>query len=205
MDCDRARSELSAAVDGLDRIDGDVERHLASCQACRSWQERLHALQRSQLRAADEHVALPLIDPTTPPRFQRNRWLRIGLAWAGLLLLVWSVPGIVTGGDDAAAVHLYRHQSAFSAALGLTFLVVAWRPERSYGLVPFAAIFTVALGATAVIDLLGGDSDPALEAHHAVEIAGLATLWVLGRGSGPGPRRRRRESTRKLDVVGNDG
>lgn len=131
--------------------------------------------------------------PTAVPlRFARNRWLRIALAWAGLLLVVWNASAVVGPGGDPAAVHLARHQAAFSAALGLTYLVVAWRPDRAYGLVPFAAIFTVTLTVSGIIDIANGTSTYGAESRHLVEIAGLVVLWVLGAGAGPGRRRSRR-------------
>lgn len=126
--------------------------------------------------------------PIVPQDFTRNRWLRLALAWGGLLLVVWNIAAIIAPGGGLTVVHLARHQAAFSAALGLTYLVVAWRPDRAYGLVPFAAIFAVTLAATGVVDIVRGTSTAGAESRHLVEIAGLAVLWVLGIAAGPGRR-----------------
>ena len=203
MDCEEIREAISAEIDGHGDADRDVATHLDACAACRAWRTEAMALAVSPaMHAIAEMKNTPPPSDLVPRGFHRNRWLRILLAWAGVLLLFWNVPGMITGPDDGSAVHLFRHQSAFSAALGVTFLVVAWRPDRAYGLVPFAAAFTVALSATAVIDLAAGSSDPGPEARHLVEIAGLVALWVLGAGAGPArraPRWRRR--TRRIPPV----
>ena len=189
MKCDEARTAISASIDGDAALPGAAVAHLETCPQCRVWEERAHVLARTALRPAAE-VAAPV--PASLPRgFSRSRWLRIVLAWGGLLLIVWNVSAIVAPGGDPSAVHLARHQAAFSAALGLTYLVVAWRPDRAYGLVPFAAIFTVTLVGTGVVDIVRGTSTVGAEAVHVVEIAGLAVLWVLGLAAGPGRRPRR--------------
>ena len=179
---------LSASIDGDAALSGAAAAHLETCPKCGVWEERAHVLARAALRPAE--VAAPA--PASLPRgFSRSRWLRIVLAWGGLLLIVWNVSAIVAPGGDPSAVHLARHQAAFSAALGLTYLVVAWRPDRAYGLVPFAAIFTVTLAGTGVVDIVRGTSTVGAEAVHVVEIAGLAVLWALGLAAGPGRRPRR--------------
>ena len=91
---------------------------------------------------------------------------------------------------SGSAIHLERHQAAFGVALGLAFLFVAWRPDRAYGMVPFAATFTFALSVSAIIDLFNGASTPLRESAHLVELAGLGLLWALGVAAGPGKKRR---------------
>jgi predicted anti-sigma-YlaC factor YlaD len=189
MECDEARTAISASIDGDAGLSDAVAAHLADCLECRLWEERAHVLTRAALRPVAD-VAAPT--PAGVPRsFIRNRWLRIALAWGGLLLVVWNVSAIVAPGGEPGAVHLSRHQAAFSAALGLTYLVVAWRPDRAYGLVPFAAIFTVTLGVTGLVDIVRGTSTVGAESVHVVEIVGLVVLWVLGAGAGPGRRPKR--------------
>jgi predicted anti-sigma-YlaC factor YlaD len=189
MECDEVRTAVSASIDGDAGPSNAVAAHLAECAECRLWEERAHTLSRRTLRPAEE-VSLPT-PPGVPRGFARNRWLRVALAWGGVLLIVWNASAMVAPGGDPGSVHLARHQAAFSAALGLTYLVVAWRPERAYGLVPFAAIFTFTLAATGVVDILRGTSTAGAESRHLVEIAGLAVLLVLGIAAGPGRRPRR--------------
>lgn len=126
-----------------------------------------------------------------------HRWLRLALAWIGILLVGWNAVTMVAAGSGVA-VHLERHQAAFSVALGIAFLFVAWRPDRAYGMVPFAATFTAALSLAAIIDLIHGTSTLPRESRHLVELAGLAVLWVLGAAAGPA----RRTGTDRLDRSG---
>jgi predicted anti-sigma-YlaC factor YlaD len=119
-----------------------------------------------------------------PRRFSLHRWLRFGLAWIGVLLVGWNLVPMLTAGSGGA-VHLERHQAAFSVALGVAFLFVSWRPDRAYGMVPFAVTFAGALAAAAIIDLFHGTSTLPRESRHIAEIAGLGVLWVLGAAAGP--------------------
>lgn len=177
MDCDDARVLISADLDGQLTDRAELLTHLADCAACRAWRDHAAVL---------PHRA-PSVSPAIVPRgFLAYRWIRIALAWAGILLIAWNAGGVVTGGSDESIQHLWRHQHAFGVALGLAFLVVAWRPDRAYGLVPVAAIFTVALGGAAAIDLANGSTPLGRETRHIVEIVGLALLWVLGWSAGPG-------------------
>ncbi len=120
-----------------------------------------------------------------PHRFAMHRWIRVALGWAGLLLVVWNVVDMFSAGSGAA-IHLERHRAAFAVALGLAFLFVAWRPDRAYGMVPFAATFTFALSVSAVIDVVNGATTLLRESAHLIEILGLVLLWTLGFAVGPG-------------------
>jgi predicted anti-sigma-YlaC factor YlaD len=130
------------------------------------------------------------LDIPMPRGFRRNWWLRVGLGSSGVLLIASNLLGVLDTETDAATVHLARHQSAFKVALGLALLYVAWRVDRAYGMVPFAVTFTLAIGASAIIDLVRGASSFGIESLHVVELAGLAMLWLLGWIVGP---RRRTE------------
>ena len=184
MDCLVAQEELSASIDSGKQVVAEVEDHLASCDACAQWQERAHQLRRATLRSATD-VDPSVVVSNVPHRFALYRWVRFGLAWAGALLIAWNLVDMFAEGSGSA-IHLERHQAAFGVALGLAFLFVAWRPDRAYGMVPFAATFTLALSASAIIDLINGASTLLRESAHLVEIAGLALLWVLGAAAGPG-------------------
>lgn len=116
------------------------------------------------------------------------RSVRLALAWAAVLLIVWNLVDMFAAGSGPA-IHLERHQAAFDVALGMAFLFVAWRPDRAYGMVPFAATFTFALSISAIIDLANGASTLLRESAHLIELAGLALLWVLGVAVGPGRRK----------------
>jgi predicted anti-sigma-YlaC factor YlaD len=189
MECESARDAISAAIDNDQPVVPAAETHLDGCAACRRWQEAAHRLRRATLR--------PVVDgdPTTvavehlPERFAVHRWVRFALAWAAVLLIAWNVIGMFSTGSGSA-IHLERHQAAFDVALGLAFLFVAWRPDRAYGMVPFAAAFTFALSTAAIIDLINGASTLLRESAHLIELAGLALLWILGMAVGPASKRK---------------
>lgn len=179
------------------RIDGEpvagvagLEVHLESCEGCRRWQEEAHRLARSSIQIV-ENGKRPTIGVGEAQGASVNRWLRLMLAWAAVLLLVWNLPGVFAASGDPGGVHLARHQSAFAVALAIAFLYVAWRPDRAYGLVPFSVTFTLALALTTVVDLLNGSASVGGESFHLLELAGLTVLWTLGARVGPGRRRRR--------------
>ncbi len=191
MECLLARELASADLDGqLSASEAaGLAGHLEQCGGCRDWQTRLiDATRRSAVRPAGAEAIVrpsPLPDPKLA---RRNRVMRVTLGWAGVLLVAWHVPDMLSAGSEIA-VHLARHQAAFAVALGLAFVFVAVRPERSFGMIPFVATFVAALGVTALVDLVNGSSSLITESRHLLEIGGLAMVWVLGVGTGP--RRRR--------------
>lgn len=113
----------------------------------------------------------------------------MALGWAGVLLVVWHAPEVITAGNEVG-VHLARHQAGFSVALGIGFVFVAARPDRAYGVLPLVAVFTSVLVGVAFIDLVNSTSSLAVESRHLLEIGGLLIMWLLG--SEMGPRRRGR-------------
>ncbi len=189
MECTEARTLLSAAMDGDLAPSPELESHIANCRACTQWREEAYRLNRLGTEAAPVGSLTRRMTAVLPKGFSRGRWIRLALAWAGLLLVVWNVPGILDSGADLSIRHLSRHQHAFDVALGLVFLFVAWRPDRAYGTVPVAATFILALAGAAVFDLIDGASTVEREAPHLVELIGLAMVWALGVSAGPGRRR----------------
>jgi predicted anti-sigma-YlaC factor YlaD len=185
MDCEEARILISADLDGQLEDPVALRSHLDECAACRDWRVRAEQL--------PGRMPGPVTAAALPHGFLAYRWVRFALGWAGLLLIVWSIPGVFETVSDETYQHVWRHQHAFGIALGLTFLFVAWRPDRAYGLVPVAATFTVALAGAAIYDLVAGSTPLSRETKHLVEIAGLGLLWALGWSAGPGHHDRDRE------------
>lgn len=101
-----------------------------------------------------------------------------------MLLITWNLVAMFAAGSGSA-IHLERHRAAFEVALGLAFLFVAWRPDRAYGMVPFAAAFSFALGISATIDLISGASTPLRESAHLIELSALVCCGCLGWRWGP--------------------
>ncbi len=193
MECDVARESISATIDHGGELSAATLQHVAGCRECREWQEQAHRLRRQTIRVAASPTS-GLQVAQLPARFRLHRWLRWVLAWAGALLIIWNVVDMFAPGSGSA-IHLERHQAAFGVALGLAFLYVAWRPDRAYGMVPFAATFTFALSVSAAIDLVNGASTFVRESAHLVELIGLGVLWVLGAAAGPGKKTRSNSSS----------
>jgi len=189
MDCDTVRAEISSAIDEGLALSPAAGEHLASCLRCEEWQEKAHRLRRATLRPVGAAQTLHPDPLVLPSRFRLHRWLRLTLAWTGITLVGWNVTTVMAA-RTGAAVHLERHQAAFSVALGLSFLFVAWRPDRAYGMVPFAMTFTAALSFAAIFDLVHGTSTLPRESRHLIELGGLALLWLLGAAAGPSRRGR---------------
>jgi predicted anti-sigma-YlaC factor YlaD len=183
MDCLQARELASAGLDGqlTDAEERSLDAHLAGCGACADWIDAVADMTRRN-RVGHPGVTAP--SPAAPPRGARNRAVRFALAWAGILLVAWHLPEVITAGNELA-VHLARQQAGFAVALGIGFIFVAWRPDRAYGVLPMVAAFTVVLTIVAVIDLANGTSNIAVESRHLLEIGGLALMWVLGSEMGP--------------------
>lgn len=183
-----ARLAISEAIDGDKVISQSVTEHLNRCPACRSWQEAAHRLRRATMHPvlAGEHP--PVAVSRLPERFVLHRWIRFALGWAAVLLIGGNIVAMFSAGSGSA-IHLERHQAAFDVALGMAFLFVAWRPDRAYGMVPFAVTFFLALSVSAAIDLVNGASTLVRESAHLIELAGLGLVWWLGAAVGPGRRR----------------
>ena len=93
--------------------------------------------------------------------------------------LVLAVPGLVFGSDDGTPCTSRTRWVHADVALAVAFLFVAWRPLRAIGLLPFVAVLSVCLGATAIIDLMHGHAVAVLETSHLLELVGTALLWLL--------------------------
>jgi predicted anti-sigma-YlaC factor YlaD len=185
MTCQSIREAISAELDG--EAPGlppqVVEAHLRSCASCRAF-----ARQAADVQLALQSAPMPAPDLTTRilahARTDRDRRLltgpvRIGLVFVAAAQLVLAVPGLVFGSDDGAPVHVAHEMGSWDVALAVAFLFVAWRPLRAIGLLPFVAVLSVCLGATAVIDLMHGHAIAVLETSHLLELVGTALLWLL--------------------------
>lgn len=202
-DCAAARDLVSAATDGEvsgpDRLALDA--HLAGCEACRMYAERLAALTRSvRLRpaVADPAAVGRVMAAVEPIRLGRGRWTRPALAWVGLVVAAQAFAPLVLGQLQDAPTHVARHVGASALALAIAFVVVAWRPSHAQGLLPYA----VALGATmtlgTVVDLAAGDRSVLAESTHVAELVGLVLLWMVAGSPGIDRLRRRHVTGRAV-------
>ena len=190
MECEDARAAVSEAIDDQRAVSADVEAHLDGCAGCRRWQEAAHQLRRATLRSVDPGDEAGVWVSRLPERFVLHRWVRFALVWAAVLLIAWNIVDMFSVGSGSA-IHLERHQAAFDVALGLAFLFVAWRPDRAYGMVPFAATFTFALSVSAIIDLVNGASTLVLRVGTSDRTARPRSAVDSGRRSRARPQENR--------------
>ncbi|HEU5149360.1 MAG TPA: hypothetical protein VFU19_02615 [Iamia sp.] len=188
MRCEDCRDAASARLDaealpaGL--TDEDVDHHLEGCADCRAWVARATTLHR----AVRVRPAASVADRTDAilaavPASARPRPVREGVRYAllaiGLTQLVLAIPALILAEDASAPVHVAREMGAFELALGVGLLTTAWRPRLAAGLLPFAGALAGAMLLTAGIDVAQGEAVALTEAHHVVDLAGVALLALL--------------------------
>src|SRR5690242_2752575 len=121
MRCDQSRDLLSARLDGEATSDelAVLDRHLASCPACRDLAVGLEAVDRMTRLSPAEPVpdltASILAAHAHNPRREAARWSLVVVATAQLLL---ALPSLLVGADGAA-VHTTRELGSWSAALAV--------------------------------------------------------------------------------------
>jgi predicted anti-sigma-YlaC factor YlaD len=82
-------------------------------------------------------------------------------------------------------VHTARHLGSFDAALGVGFLVIAWKPSRVPGLIPMTVALVGFLFLTSVVDVASGRTAALAELTHTTELLGLALCLLIGRATAP--------------------
>lgn len=197
MRCDMIREALSARLDGeATSLDDDaVDHHLHTCPACTAWADELTALHRVvRVREAEpvpDLTAAILAAAPTATRARRRSPLtevvspaRWALLVVALTQLVLAAPALLLGEDAGASVHVARELGAFDVALAVGLLVAAWQPARAWGLLPVVAALACVMGGTAVLDVVRGTASSLGEAHHVLDLAGVAVLWWVARDAG---------------------
>ncbi len=199
--CADVRAACSAHLDGEESpiAAAAVDLHLAACADCRAWIESAGEL-HGRVRLAPAPVVPDVSDavlaavggrrprarlaptPFTPA----DRGLRLALALIALVQIGVALPALVLGEDAGLPAHTARHLGSFAVALGIGYLVAAWRPSRVPGLFAVAAAVVVCLLVSSALDVVSGSATAASEVAHAPELVGLAALWLLARAERPG-------------------
>lgn len=201
MDCEIARTAISARLDGEDVNVDPVEfaGHLERCAACRTFARDAESMHREVRLARAPSVPdltapiLASIGSESPPHATHERALRATLAIVAGVMIVAALPALLLGDDAGLPVHAARHIGSFDLALAVGFLFAAWRPSRISGLLPVVTALVACLVATSVLDVLDGSTGALTEVQHAIEVVGLAAAWLLAHPLQP--RRRARLST----------
>lgn len=221
---------MSARLDdeGDPALSAAVDAHLASCAACRQWQNnaaRVTRLARMSVASATPDVSGAVLARAPRPRRHAVRQvLRAVLALLAVgqvVLGLTHIDGIpwLTGhapGAGHAPAHFTHEFAAFTIAVGIGFAWIAWRTSRAPGLVPTLATFVVLLTALEAVDLARGVVDPSRLASHTLVQAGLVVVLLLSSrrlgGDGFAPRLRRAPAERATsdglddrDESGEDG
>ncbi|MCU1358391.1 MAG: hypothetical protein JWM89_3809, partial [Acidimicrobiales bacterium] len=107
-----------------------------------------------------------------------RRWALLAV---GLIQLLLALPPILLGREAGASVHLAHELGAWDLALAVALVLVAFRPERAPGLVPFALALVGAMVVTAAVDVLRHRAQLPAESHHLLNLAGAWLLWSIAR------------------------
>jgi predicted anti-sigma-YlaC factor YlaD len=199
-ECEPIREALSARLDGEapGLPDEAVDRHLSACRRCAAWADELSTLHRMvRVREAEPvpDLSAAIVDahlgsaagaqrraatrgvPVLGQAISRPRWALFVVA---LTQLVLAGPALL-GDDPGATVHVAREIGSFDVALAIGFLVAALQPARAWGLLPVAAALAAVMCGTALLDLADGRVSSLSEAHHLLDLAGVACLWLVAR------------------------
>jgi predicted anti-sigma-YlaC factor YlaD len=190
MDCTDARTAISARLDGEDMPSAKpvLEAHLRSCTDCREFEAATRAIHRRlRLRAAEPvpDLSASIVAAFEPADDGRIAGLRAGLAAVAIVQILVALPALILGDDAGLPAHTARHLGSFAVALGIGFLVAAWRPERVGGVLPLTAALVLCLLLTSALDVASSRANALSElGGHATELVGLGLLWLLARETG---------------------
>lgn len=189
--CEPYRDAISARTDGEASPVGDdaLAAHLDACSSCTTFAAAVGGFGR-RLRvipaeAVPDHTFTILAAVQTPHRGRvraRHRQLRVVLALTGIAQLGLAIPLLVAGSTRAG--HATREVAIFQLALGIGFIVVAWRPTRAPGLLPVTAAVAVLATVTSLGGVLAGTASLVQETAHTLELTGAGLLWALDRHLG---------------------
>ncbi|OLO99557.1 hypothetical protein BVU76_25180 [Mycolicibacterium porcinum] len=211
MDCVVAREALSARLDGEREPvpSARVDEHVRGCRDCAAWYDKagaqallLRDLANTGLigtvsgRPAHGDTALGRLG-----RWLGRHWLTIAIVVFGVAQVVLAVAqavgmsfGMVAAHHGSASgAHLLNESTAWSAALGIATVAMAFRRRIAPGLACVLVIYCGILGYYVVSDTIAGQVTPVRILSH-LPVAVAAVLSVLAsrrtRPDDPSPRAR---------------
>jgi predicted anti-sigma-YlaC factor YlaD len=191
--CVLTREELSARLDGeWSAGSASLDDHLTGCPNCRAWQLQLHELARTtRLRSSEQvpdlsrSISLQLaalnIESDNRRRLSPLPMLRVALAAISCGLIVAAFSNMLHAPDAIGTGHLPRELGGFEFALGLGFLLAAWRPRHATGIALVGSVVAVLLVVTALHDVLAGTTTSGIESHHLLDLVGAMVATVVAR------------------------
>ena len=189
QECSRFREAISARMDGEEPGVGAglLARHLQSCAECRSFEAQALALNRaSRVRRAEvvpdlsQSILASFRGTRTAPDRRIVLAMRVILAATGIVQVALAAPQLLVAQDALEAPsHIAHELGTFGVALGVGFLVVAWRPTKAVGLTALSAAVALGITVTAGTDLVRGVTSLTHELDHVPEILGFALVWIL--------------------------
>lgn len=181
MDCTQYREILSADLDG----EADAAKlaeamgHLLGCARCRAARADMVALAElvsQQPRANGPDLSGAVLAESRAWTRARRGASRVALGVLGLVLAAGSVPDLLATNREA---HLEHHLAIWGFTLATTFALIALRPRAARMVRPVLTLFAVAMVAVALLDIGRGETPMLAEAHHLLEVLGVALVWVV--------------------------
>ena len=168
----------------------DVDAHLDACDACRQWYEDAAFITRLARvdggSAAIGGIPDSVLEATPrPTRARLANILRVVLALLGagqILLAIAQLAGPM-GADGGALMHMTHEFTAWNAAIGASFLFIAWRRTRPAALLPLLTAFVGVLTVLSVDDIVHGDVSGGRLGTHALLVAGYVVVIAMSRPS----------------------
>lgn len=187
--CDTAQDIMSARLDheATAAEERMLDAHLPGCADCTRALQRVERLDRQlRVRVAEPVPDLrqAILSRARPASLGHAGWRRPALGWVGVLLVAQNAVALFAGELNGVETHLARHLGAFGVALGIGLLLVAVRPSRAYGILPFVSALIVTMLAGAAFDVVENGRNAAAEATHLTEIAGLVLVWMIAGSPG---------------------
>lgn len=193
-ECDAAREAMSAYLDGEESpLSGAwLTAHVVECAGCRNWYAAAAQIRRRSRLALVAQVpdlvnqilattaASTKAASTASAATRRLSVARVALAGAALTQLWFALPVLLFARDPDVSEHPAHELGSFGTALGVGFLVVAWRPRLARGMRPLVGAVAALLLATALVDLVhGGRTTVADEAPHLLAVTGFVLMWLM--------------------------
>ncbi|OFB40925.1 hypothetical protein BA059_07850 [Mycolicibacterium sp. (ex Dasyatis americana)] len=208
VDCVVAREALSARLDGEREPvpSARVDEHLRDCRECADWYDRA-GVQALQLRDLANTGLMGAVSgrPSRGTSAFAGLWVRLnrhllataivvaGVAQVGLAIA--QAVGINFGmvaahHGSASGAHLLNESTAWSAALGIATIAMAFRRRIASGLACVLVIYCGFLAYYVVSDALAGLVTPIrVLSHLPVALAAIVSVWAsrTGRPHDPSP------------------